>query len=284
MTNPAKKTPFAPHPRSCPRQPLLWAALSFAIGIFAGFHFWRPPTWWLVAGLFFAASGLWFLRRRTLAAHALGLCALIVSGALSLQLRNSGELVDADILRFADGREIPVTAHVVREGRVQDRGSGGLRQVLDVETETVATAAGSADAHSGLRVAFYEKQSEDASTPPMRIFNYGERLRFTAKLSPPRNFRNPGAFDYRGYLQEKGIVALGSGKAETVELLPGFAGSRAELWRTRIHRSIIERVHALWPPSEAALVDAMEKMPFSAAMSALNFSALAPTTCWWSPE
>jgi competence protein ComEC len=82
-------------------------------------------------------------------------------------------------------------------------------------------------------------------------------LRFPAKLSPPRNFRNPGAFDYRGYLAEKGIIALASTKAASVEVLPGFTGSRLELGRTRIHRSIIEKIHSLWPPPKAALVDAM---------------------------
>jgi hypothetical protein len=30
-----------------------------------------------------------------------------------------------------------------------------------------------------------------------------ESLRYPAKLYPPRNFRNPGAFDYAGYLAEK---------------------------------------------------------------------------------
>ena len=67
----------------------------------------------------------------------------------------------------------------------------------------------------------------------------------------------PGAFDYRGYLAENGIVALASTKAASVEVLPGFAGSRAEFWRARVHRSIIDKVHALWPPRQAALMDAM---------------------------
>jgi competence protein ComEC len=82
-------------------------------------------------------------------------------------------------------------------------------------------------------------------------------LRFPVKLYPPRNFRNPGAFDYEGYLAENGIVALGSTKVANVELLPGFSGSRAELWRTPIHHSIMEKIHALWPTDQAALVDAM---------------------------
>src|SRR5258708_12663804 len=91
----------------------------------------------------------------------------------------------------------------------------------------------------------------------MRIFRYGERIRFFVKLRPPRNFRNPGAFDYEGYFVANGIAALGSAKIENVEVIPGFAGSRIEYYRTRIHRSIVAKVHQLWAPREAALIDAM---------------------------
>src|SRR5258708_22938226 len=91
----------------------------------------------------------------------------------------------------------------------------------------------------------------------MRIFRYGERIRFFTKLRPPRNFRNPGAFEYEGYLATNGIAALGSAKIENVEVIPGFAGSRIEYYRTRIHRSIVAKVHQLWAPREAALIDAM---------------------------
>jgi competence protein ComEC len=94
------------------------------------------------------------------------------------------------------------------------------------------------------------------SGTPMHAFRYGDRLRCLAKLRPPRNFRNPGAFDYEGYLADNGISALGSAKAEDVVLLPGFVGSRVELWRTRVHRSVIGMIHRLWPEREAALIDA----------------------------
>ena len=73
----------------------------------------------------------------------------------------------------------------------------------------------------------------------------------------PRNFRNPGAFDYQGYLADRGIAALGSAKMENVERLPGFAGSRIASWRSRLHRGVVAKVHELWPPREAALIDAM---------------------------
>ena len=71
---------------------------------------------------------------------------------------------------------------------------------------------------------------EGQSLPALR---YGQKVDVEARVRRPRNFRNPGAFDYRSYLNEVGIVALGSAKATDVELLPGFVGNRAELWRTR---------------------------------------------------
>jgi competence protein ComEC len=41
-----------------------------------------------------------------------------------------------------------------------------------------------------------------------------------------------------------------------VEELPGFVGSRVELWRERVHHSIVRKIHALWAADDAALMDA----------------------------
>ena len=251
------------------RQPMLWAALAYAGGIVTGFYLWRPPLWWLVAAVVFSASGTYLLRRRRRAAFLLGLSALFVTGALRMQTRlpeNHG----GDVLALADGRDVVVTAHVTKEGNLREEAPGNIHQRLDVETEQIEARNDSGSeivaVHSGLRVNFYghttknenqTNQSDEATASPMHLFRYGERLRFPVELYPPHNFRNPGAFDYTGYLAENGIMALGSAKAETVELLPGFAGNRAELWRTRFRRSLIERIHVLWNPDEAPLLDAL---------------------------
>ncbi len=58
-----------------------------------------------------------------------------------------------------------------------------------------------------------------------------------------------------GYLAESGISLIGSAKIADIQVLPGFSGNRFELWRTRIHRSLIEKIHTLWPGENAALVD-----------------------------
>jgi competence protein ComEC len=63
--------------------------------------------------------------------------------------------------------------------------------------------------------------------------------------------------DYEGYLRDHGIGVLGSAEATDIERLPGFSGSRIELWRTRVHASIIRKIHQLWPASEESLMDAM---------------------------
>jgi len=181
-----------------------------------------------------------------------------------MQARAPNAFGSADVLAYADGRELVVTAHVVKEGNLLERTSGDSQQRLDLETDQIETGDKTFAIHSGVRVSIYghELRNEEAKTEvpaaaPMHLFRYGERLRFPTKLYPPHNFRNPGAFDYAGYLAENGIVALGSTKAEAIELLPGIAGNRFELGRTRLRRNLVERVHILWAPDEAPLLDAI---------------------------
>jgi len=195
-------------------------------------------------------------------AKILALGALFLMGALTIQIRGNGDSPNAEILRFDDGQEVLITAHAIAEGYIAEAGFGGLRQSIDVETEEIASKAKTVPVKSGMRLGIYAKEpkpddEDNGSASPMHIFHYGERLRFPAKLRPPRNFRNPGAFDYEGYLAEQGIAVLGSTKAASVELLPGFAGNRMELWRTRSHRSLSEKIRTLWPPADAALIDAI---------------------------
>src|SRR5258708_14315443 len=235
------------------RQPMLWAALSYSSGIVAGAYAWRPASWWVVSGAAFLAAGLYFVSRRKWLGVALALGAFFLAGALHIQLRGATPPLDTRLQPFSDGGQVQMTAHVTREGKLREGGPNEARQSVDVETEEIVLDDGTKiSIHSGVRLGIY---SDVGRT--MRLFHYGERIRLPAKLKRPRNFRNPGAFDYQSYLAANGIAALASSKTGDVELLPGFAGSRLELWRTRIHASIIAKVHALWPPPQAALIDAM---------------------------
>jgi competence protein ComEC len=236
------------------RQPMLWAAAAYSTGIVGGVYAWRPASWWVAAGIAFLAAGLYFVRRRKWLGMTLALGVFFLAGALHIQLRGYSPDVDTRLLPFADGQLVELTAHVTREGRVRPGEANELRQTLDVQTEEIGLDDGThIPLHSGVRLGIYS----DAGTAPMHLFRYGERIRLLVKLKQPRNFRNPGAFNYQGYLAANGIAALASAKAGAVEQLPGFFGNRAELWRTRIHSSIVAKVHALWPAPQAALIDAM---------------------------
>jgi competence protein ComEC len=264
--NPQSGAPSTVPAKPLSRQPMLWAAAAYSGGIVTGFYVWRPPLWWLIAAVVFSASAAYLLRSRAKIAFALGLAALFVTGAWMMQARTTDNQSATNILVFADGREVIITGRVVKEGILQEKSRGDAQQRLDLETEEIETGGETVPVRSGVRVSFYghgtneeegNNKSEGSKALPTHWFHYGERLRFPTKLYPPRNFRNPGAFDYVGYLADEGIVALGSTKMEAVEPLPGFSGSRAELWRTRLRRSLIERIHALWKPDDSALLDAI---------------------------
>src|SRR5271170_6267655 len=234
---------------------MFWAAVAYATGIAAGAHLWRPASWLAAAGLAFLAAGMYFVGRRKWLSAALALAVFFLAGALHIQLRGPTSLLDTSLQPFCDGQQIVMTAHVMREGRLREGNLNEVSQSLDVETEEIIDEIGKRiPVHSGVRLGIY---SMHATSPTVRMLGYGERIQLPVKLKLPRNFRNPGAFDYQGYLAARGIAVLGSAKDEDVQVLSGFAGNRVELWRTRLHASIIAKIHALWPPPQAALIDAM---------------------------
>ncbi len=187
--------------------------------------------------------------------------ALIAAGAFSIQVRPAAESGVTKILRFTDGREVLVTGHIAKEGIVHSEAFGNTRRSVDVETEQIESNGEVFLIRAGARLSFYDKDALDEDTQQIAVvppcLQFGARLRFTAKLFAPRNFGNPGAFDYRGYLADNGIAVLGSAKVSSIEPLPGFSGSRLELFRTRIHRRIVQKIHQLWTVPQAALIDAM---------------------------
>ena len=271
-----------------PRQPLFWAALVFSLGLWTGVHAWRPPVWWVVALLFFFFAASWFLAKRAWLAKTLALGTWFLLGAFLIQVRGQ-PAGDPVMAALADGRPLILTAHIIREGYAHASGPRSIRESIDVETEEITSEGKVWPVRSGVRLSIYQKievpeagarerhassVADDATTGAVSNspgvskadeagalssprLTYGTRLRIVAKLHPPRNYRNPGAFDYEGYLRDNGISELGSAEASDIERLPGFSGSRLQFWRTRVHASIIAKIHQLWPEAQAELMDAM---------------------------
>jgi competence protein ComEC len=246
------------------RLPMAWAALSYGAGIVTGSYCWRPTSWWLTAAIVFLGSAVYFLRRRAWLGRALSLAGVFALGALQLELQQLISRPDTGIQPYADGRELQITAHVLREGRIQPDRDAETRETVDVETEEINDSRQVLAIHSGMRLTVYSTARKGAQTEgslpavsgSMRCLHYGERIRFPAKVRLPRNFRNPGAFDYRGYLSDHGLSALAAVRMENLEILPGRWGTRFADLRSRLHRAAIAKVHDIWP-EDAPLLDAM---------------------------
>jgi competence protein ComEC len=242
---------------------MFWAASFYAAGIIAGGYLWHPRPIWMGLVLFFVAPALYLASKLRRTRYLLAVGAFFVAGVLHIQFRGMSSPRNHS-LDALDGQSVTVIAHVIRDGRLHEAGFDETRQTLDLETEEIVQESGThIPVQVGIRLGIYSPQRTDSwfgsgsEKPGLSILRYGERISTTLRLRLPRNFRNPGAFDYEKYLAENGISALASAKADEVQVLPGFAGSRIELYRSRVHASIVTKAHELWPPPEAALMDAM---------------------------
>jgi ComEC/Rec2-related protein len=225
---------------------------------------WRSPYIWLAGFLIAATSAAFALRRSPQTGFALALAAMLPLGAFYLQARDAAQVTVAENLQpFATGESsVDVVAHVIREGLIRDSPYGGKQESVDVESEQLRLGEGQLSTAVGIRLTIYSKRTEEDEAhdagveSPLRVYTYGERLRFPAKLRMPRNYRNPGAMDLAGYLSSQGIRLTGSARASNVEVLPGFVGSRIGLWRSAARRSALAHIMQLWPGERGALMQA----------------------------
>jgi hypothetical protein len=135
--------------RKPPRQPLFWTAWHFSFGLWTGVRAWRPPSWWVFAVLAFVFAASWFLPKRAWLAKALSFGAWILLGAFLIQVRGQRtdklQQNDARIPALANGREVTLTARVMREGYARAAGPRSIRESIDVETEEIASRGAARD-------------------------------------------------------------------------------------------------------------------------------------------
>jgi competence protein ComEC len=241
------------------RQKVFLASLAFGAGIMlAATCEYRPPLWFLLATLSFAAAAL-LLRSIPKMQALLALGAIAALGSLALQLSRADTGSDSSL----DGAEGEIVAHVTRDSVERPGFFGSRRQVVELETESVTVDGVVRKVSTGIRASLYQRKQQmdeevdETQAPLLLPLYYGQRIQCLAKLRSPRNYGNPGAFDYRGYLESRGINYLGSIDAATVQPLPGFAGSRMAHWRSRLMRALLGKVNTLWRPRDAALTAAM---------------------------
>jgi len=93
----------------------------------------------------------------------------------------------------------------------------------------------------------------------LRPLSYGDRVEVAAKVRSPRNYQNPDAFDYAGYLAAQHIYWIGSvGSASGVRVLEGRCGSRVAGALYAVRTWALARLVRLYPDDAhtAALLQA----------------------------
>jgi competence protein ComEC len=94
---------------------------------------------------------------------------------------------------------------------------------------------------------------------PHTPFKAGDRVRFNKiRLKIPRNFKNPGRFDYHLYLKSRGIDVTGNiSRPETMELLGQFDLPFWHASLETLRSRLVASLEKLFPGEEGALLKAM---------------------------
>lgn len=244
-----------------PRAPLALAATTFACGIWLASHSQSSPAGWGWATAALALCAIVAVAIKSLRpAQAAALLALVCAGAFA-RIATPSPRLTVPPPEFLNVKDVEIVGHVTNDGALL--AGGGPRERFDLQTETMELDGKKLIQAIGIRATVFsrdmgdEEQEDDA--PAIPHMAYGDRIRLTAKLRLPRNFRNPGAFDYESYLHGLNISTLASVKLEDIEVLPGTSGSRFGFWRSRVRNSILRHIHqsGLWSKEDAAIFAAM---------------------------
>ena len=221
---------------------LLLLASCFVAGVFVGLRAETPPV---AVVLLVVSAVLTALLLRTLRRSVFPAVLLLTAIAGILAVESLHTLPGEELGAYQD-----VPAEVV--GIVVDDPSpaGSLARV-QVEVESVDTGGDRADASGRALVTFRVPPSlvEDRDAPYIR---YGDRLRLTGRLLPPREL---DGFDYPGYLASQGIGT--TMWVPEVELVDEGNGSPAMELVYGLRRTLAQSLARVVPEPQAALGQAL---------------------------
>lgn len=225
-------------------RPLLPVLLSFMAGITAGRAISFPESF-LTAALVFLCILL--LVSTVKQWKRLGFSAACVSifmlGILNVHHDLHAIPSAHDISRFADGEKMTIEGIVADSPRVfPERADLIIETTKIIETRSIVPVEG--------RILLSLNDNR-------RLPDYGDIIRFKTKLKPPRNFNNPGGFDYerhmsmkgirlRGILDKTGFVVIRTGDGNPLKI-------RLEKFRNTLRTSIRENADS----PEGEIIQAM---------------------------
>ena len=181
------------------KRPVLYVMTFFCAGIICQRLTGLSIFYSLPASLVFLALSVIFLKK-DLPSHIYLYAAILLLAMAYYQ--NSIELGPDHISRFISGEE----GEVVLEGVIVDDPVTRPAFYKKMKTTFLLRAGsyvrptGAVRVSGKVRVDLYSEK-----VPPL---SYGDEIVVKGILSSPKSFRNPGTFDYPGYLRTKGIYAV----------------------------------------------------------------------------
>jgi len=206
------------------KDPLVVPVAAIAAGILAarlaGFH---ESELFLGAAAFILLGALAFYRRSRILAGVCCCLGLLCAGALTAVIHAPGPAPELD----AEGREVVILGGCV----VEPPAVSGERERFVLELEP----------HARAQVTLYTREGET-----LPALGYGQNVELDARVRRPRNYGNPGAFDYARYLERQDIYWTASGPAGAVRVLPGRCGSRFQSFAMNLRAAALERIARLY--------------------------------------
>jgi competence protein ComEC len=202
------------------------------------------PVWLalLIALTLILLSRIW-IKRRQIHFLFLLLLSIFLLGILAMNLYLDPPIAENHILRFIGDKKLSA------EGMICEN-----PQVSPEKTELVVSVTRILRDGSYLPVSGRVLLNIREPYP----FRYGDFIRFHTRLRIPRNFQNPGGFDYEKYLRFRGILVRGFIRDATGFVVLRRDGGhplrmRLEHFRDLIRNAILERS----PGTEGAIIQAM---------------------------
>jgi competence protein ComEC len=210
---------------------------AIAAGILAArFVPFRTHELMLIIAAFLALGIVAITRRARVLAGICCLLGLVAAGALTAEAHRPGPAPELD----STGREVVILSGCV----VEPPALSGERERFLLELER----------HARVQVTLYAKPDE-----ALPALAYGRNIELDARVRSPRNYENPGAFDYRHYLARHDIYWTASGAARTVRVLPGRCGSPFQKAVMDLRSAVMARIDRLYgrDPYQAAMMQAV---------------------------
>jgi competence protein ComEC len=171
-------------------RPVIPLLLSMMSGIAAGAWFPGYGTWMVVIVSFCMAALIFWIRKKN-TARVVPMILLFALGNLSIQPWAAPGFPANHIIHFTEGHPWRITGVVVEldAGRLNRQKCVLRTELLECENKTLA-------------VKGKIRLTVSGNDPKL---SEGDRIVFNSRITPIRNFHNPGGFDYQRYMAFKNV-------------------------------------------------------------------------------